>query len=54
MNMVAHSADGKCRHRIVFADGGNVCPEARSNIFGNEFMASFGGEDQMYVVLCVA
>src|SRR5450432_3883597 len=29
-------------------------PKARLNVFGNEFETSFGGEDQMDVVLCVA
>jgi hypothetical protein len=54
MNVVAHSADGECCHRVVFANRGNVCPEARLNIVGNEFTASFSGEDQVDVVLCVA
>ena len=54
MNMVSHSADGEYGHRVLFADRRNVPPKARLNIFGNEFETSFGGEDQVYVVLRVA
>jgi len=53
MNVIVHPAHGMNENFVVLADAGDISPQARLEIFGDEFGAVFRAENDVEHVLGV-